>query len=100
MHRQAIGLLVVSLMMGGCKGKAGDAIQSLLCGDGHAKGKMTMGLNLDFLKSLLGLGGQNLVEEGVSNDAVKNFLNDTLAKGGIDSSALNVSTVETVGDDN
>lgn len=74
-------------------GSASDAAARLICGDGHAKGKMTVGLNFDFLKDAL-----NLTEDDsdVSDSDLKDYLNDGLNKVGIDSAHLNVDKVESL----
>ena len=97
----------VIFLVSGCGKSAGDILPALLCTDGHAKNKLTMGLNLDFFKDLflmqssgpLLLGANGFADAGVDNDLLKGYLNKSLSTLGISESKLSVATVESVDND-
>lgn len=76
-----------------CKGKsAAKIITSVLCGRGDQKTKMTAGFNLDIIKSFFPLtDGQT-----VSNQQVKDYLNNILEKNEVSPSTFSISNVESV----
>lgn len=88
-------LLSISIGIGfyGCKGSTGGIVQSLLCGTGHDKGALTVGL--DFEK-LIGLG--LVSSNSISNDDLKDKINSVLSQF-LGSSQLNIKSVESIGGD-
>ncbi len=88
-------LLFFSIISSACKDGASGLAESLLCASSHDKGKLTVGLNYGFFQ-LQGFSQDSTV----TNDDLKTFLNDTLAKANVDSDILNVEKVESVGNDN
>ncbi len=88
MSRSYISLVIFTLLLS-C-GRGGQAIVSLLCGIGHDQSSLTLGLNLD---ELAGLG---LLQDdgGISNEDVKNFLNESLT-GFVEEDVLRIKSVET-----
>lgn len=100
-------ILATMVLASGCGKSAGDILPALLCSSGHAKNKMTMGLNFDFFKNLflnkgqgpLLLGANGLTDAGVDNDSLKGYLNKSLTTFGISESYLAVSSVESIDND-
>lgn len=76
-----------------CGGDSSNALVGLVCGSGHAKGKMTVGLNLDLIKGTLGLAEK---DSAVSDVDLKSFLNQGLNKAGVSESLLSVKSVSSI----
>ena len=91
-------VLLSTVLLCGCQG-AQDAVSALLCGNGHAKGKMTVGLNLEFFKGLFGVrDGAGFTEQTVvSDDNLKGYINDALS-GKLSEDLLSVKSVESLSD--
>jgi hypothetical protein len=91
-------IVLVFVLFTSCGSKSDDepsVLKKLLCGNGLAKGILTVGLNLLPLELALGeLKGQGLLSETASTDeGLKTLLNSALSNAGVSSGALNVSQV-------
>lgn len=73
-----------------CGSNAGSVARAILCGSGHAKGKMTLGVNGDYFKRVG-------ITSGMVTDAqLKQFLNQALVAASVPPSQLAVKEVESV----
>src|SRR5690606_4734623 len=87
-------MVIGSLMLLQACGAA-DKASKLFCGDGHAKGKMTVGLNFDFLKDALSLTAD---DDDVTDNELQDYLNNGLNSAGVDADLLSVDKVESLSD--
>jgi subtilisin family serine protease len=87
-RRFLVGAAFVALAS--CGSKGGDVAKALLCGMGHTKGLMSVGLNFNKLQDL-----------GVrsSNNGFRDDLNQLLSKANISPNIINIKTVESVKQD-
>ena len=97
-YRLLFVVLLSCFSLSSCK-KAADAARALLCTDGNAKGKMSVGLDFDFLNGIL--LQKNYIsaaeeDDTITDDTLKDFLNDTLEDAGVEEDSFNVSGVDSV----